>query len=133
MAPLHASIQAYLKEQNSTARLLSPEHPEFEAAQAGTGKKPDVPPALIALPKTAGGVQALVRYCAQNNVGFAVRTGGRDSPVRGGTQTGVIWIDLRDIDFVGVAAGKATARVGGGIFFKGLSESLKKKGVIMPE
>ncbi|KAI8952486.1 FAD-binding domain-containing protein [Xylaria longipes] len=126
-----SSVQAYLDEQKSTTKLVSREHPDFEALQACFAKKPSVQPALIALPQTAEDVQILVRYCAQNKVEFVVCTGGHDSP--GGTEEqDVLWIDMRDIDHVDVTSDKTTVKVGGGILFRGLTKALGEKGLVTP-
>ncbi|RYC55926.1 hypothetical protein CHU98_g10286 [Xylaria longipes] len=123
--------KAYLDEQKSTTKLVSREHPDFEALQACFAKKPSVQPALIALPQTAEDVQILVRYCAQNKVEFVVCTGGHDSP--GGTEEqDVLWIDMRDIDHVDVTSDKTTVKVGGGILFRGLTKALGEKGLVTP-
>ncbi|KAI0452250.1 FAD-binding domain-containing protein [Xylaria acuta] len=131
MASLYTSVQTYLEEQKSTTKLVSREHPDFEALQACFAKKPSVQPALIAHPQTAEDVQSLVRYCAQNKIEFVVCTGGHDCP--GGTEEqDVLWIDMRDIDHVDVAGDKTTVKVGGGILFRGLTKALGEKGLVTP-
>ncbi|KAI0490938.1 hypothetical protein F4859DRAFT_508728 [Xylaria cf. heliscus] len=131
MATLSNSVQAYLDDQKSTTKLISREHPDFEAMQTYFSKKPRVQPALITRPQTAEDVQVLVRYCAQNNIEFVVRTGGPDTP--GGTEgQDVLWIDMRDIDHLEVGGDKTTARIGGGILFRGLTEALAENGLVTP-
>ncbi|KAI3325061.1 FAD-binding domain-containing protein [Xylariaceae sp. AK1471] len=131
MASLHTSLQAYLDKQKSTTKLLHREHPDFESVRACFVKRLGVQPALIARPQNAEDVQTLVRYCVQNNVEFVVRTGGHDCAGR--TQVhDILWIDMRDIDYVNIMEDKTTANIGGGILFRGLTKALGEEGLITP-
>jgi FAD/FMN-containing dehydrogenase len=131
MAELHSSLQAYLKQQRSTTKLFPREHPDFESVRACFVKRPGVQPALIARPQTADDVQGLVQYCVRNKVEFVIRTGGHDCAGRSQVHD-LLWIDMRDIDYVEIAQDKATAKVGGGILFKGLTKALGEEGLVTP-
>ncbi|KAJ2975921.1 hypothetical protein NUW58_g8226 [Xylaria curta] len=131
MASLYSPVQTYLDEQGSTTKLLPPEHPDFEAAHEPSGNNSGAQPVLIARPQNAEDVQTMVRYCAQNNVRFVVRTGGHNSPGPTNGQD-VLWIDLRDIDYVDISEDKKTVKVGGGVLFRRLTETLAEDGLLIP-
>lgn len=137
---LKASLQAYLTKEKSATKILLPS----EQSNNNNNNKNPEPTArpvakhqqhttLIALPQTATDVQALVRYCAAHAdaIRFAVRTGGRDySGDQDGRGRALLWIDMRDIDYVLLADDSDTARVGGGIPFRGLSTALAAEGLV---
>ncbi|KAI0550740.1 hypothetical protein F4679DRAFT_594370 [Xylaria curta] len=131
MESWYTSAQTYLEA--STVKLTSRKDPNFEALRVYFARKPSEEPALIARPQTVGDVQSLVRYCSENDgIDFVVCTGPHDSP--GNTKDGdVLWIDMRDIDYVKVADDGATAKLGVGIAFRGLTNVLSENGLAIPD
>ncbi|KAI1180797.1 hypothetical protein F4777DRAFT_596065 [Nemania sp. FL0916] len=129
MSSLHTRLQAYLNKHRSTTKLLIHERPTFKANPDLSVKDVGIESALTARPQTTEDVQVLVHYSIENNVRFVVRTGSHDysSNIQG---VDIMWIDMRDIDYVDVAGDRTTAKVGGGIFFRGLSEALKEQGLV---
>ncbi|KAI1735087.1 hypothetical protein F4680DRAFT_453325 [Xylaria scruposa] len=132
MESWYTSAQAYLEEQESTVKLTSRKDPNFEALRVYFARKLSEEPALIARPQTVEDVQSLVRYCSENEgIDFVVCTGPHDSP--GNTKDGdVLWIDMRDIDYVEVADDGATAKLGVGIAFRGLTNVLLENDLAIP-
>ncbi|KAI0205385.1 hypothetical protein F4808DRAFT_473402 [Astrocystis sublimbata] len=121
-----APFQEYLGEKKSTTKLTPREHPDYEVLQACFTRKPALQPVLIARPQNTEDVQILVQYCMQKDIKFGVCTGVDDSP------SGTLQIDMRDIDHVDVADDRTTAKVGGGIFFRGIAKALREKELVVP-
>ncbi|TRX96155.1 hypothetical protein FHL15_002879 [Xylaria flabelliformis] len=133
MESWHISAQAYLEEQKSTVKLISRKDPNFEALRVYYALTPSEEPALIARPQTVEDIQSLILYCSENKgISFIVCTGPRSS-IGNCKYYDVMWIDMRDIDYVEVADDEATAKLGGGIAFRGLTNALLEKGFAIPE
>ncbi|KAI1503402.1 FAD-binding domain-containing protein [Biscogniauxia marginata] len=134
MAPNTAAtltaLQQHLSQQHPDIKLLTRSSPEFEGVSACFVKRNDVPLAIVR-PQTAEHVQALVRYCVENGVDFVVRSGGHDCAGRSQVHD-ALTIDMRDIKYVRVSEDQKTARVGGGVIFRGLTTELDARGLVTP-
>ncbi|KAI1086808.1 hypothetical protein F5B19DRAFT_487217 [Rostrohypoxylon terebratum] len=104
---------------------------DFETVRACFVKRDDNAPLAVVRPQTGADVQALVKYCVENDVDFVVRSGGYDCAGRSQIR-GALSIDLRDINYVHVSEDEKTAKVGGGIIFRDLTRELDAKGLITP-
>ncbi|KAH8652359.1 hypothetical protein BX600DRAFT_472407 [Xylariales sp. PMI_506] len=127
VANINPALPAFLAE-HPTIRLITPDTADWDAVRKCFLIRPAVPSA-ITRPQSSDDVSALVRFCIANNVDFNIRTGGHDCDGR--TQVaGALVIDMRDINYVHVDEGKATARVGGGVLLGGLAAALGEHGLI---
>ncbi|KAI0196568.1 hypothetical protein EV127DRAFT_507761 [Xylaria flabelliformis] len=133
MESWYTSAQAYLEKRKSTVKLISRKDPNFEALRVYYALTPSAEPALIARPQTVEDIQSLIRYCSENKgISFVVCTGPR-STIGNAEYYDVMWIDMRDIDYVEVADDEATAKLGAGIAFRGLTSVLLEKGLAIPD
>ena len=88
-------------------------------------------PLAIAIPKNAEQVSDVVRWAVKNDIDFTVRSGGNDFYGRCVVDGGLM-IDMRDINFIDVAADKKTATIGGGVITKDLILALEAEGLMAP-
>jgi FAD/FMN-containing dehydrogenase len=91
----------------------------------------DVRPAAVARPRTAQGVQALIKTCVAYGAEFHIRSGGHNTIGKSLFDNGLT-IDMRDIDYVHVNEDKKTAAVGGGTNLATLSRALETQGLLTP-
>ncbi|KAB5540293.1 hypothetical protein GE09DRAFT_1225748 [Coniochaeta sp. 2T2.1] len=109
----------------------SPQYAERRKIRCLNEAVEKIEPPAIAVPKSAQEVAAVVRWCVSNGVRFTVRSGGNDYFGRT-VVDGALVIDMRDINYVNIAAEKKTATVGGGIIMKDLVEKLDVEGLLTP-
>ncbi|KAF2219665.1 hypothetical protein BDZ85DRAFT_285083 [Elsinoe ampelina] len=125
------SFAAQLAAELPSIELLLPNSEHFESRRSNYSLNSRVQPAVIAIPKDATEVAALVGFAAQHSVEFTVRAGGHDIFSRQLVEGGLV-IDIRELNHVSVekAAGKAV--IGGGILFEKLIEVLDQHGCVTP-
>ncbi|ERS96827.1 hypothetical protein HMPREF1624_07036 [Sporothrix schenckii ATCC 58251] len=134
MAPGNASTAATLGDylaQYPAIKYYTPNSPDFAATKAAFISKPATQPFAIARPQSAADVQALIRFCVDNDVDFVVRVGGHDTAGRSQIH-GVLTIDLRDLNSVVVDEASKTVKVGGGALLRDVSRELGKFGLATP-
>lgn len=134
MAPGSPSTAAVLRDylqQHPTVKYFTPESPDFSATKACCILKPAVQPFAIAQPQSAADVQALIRFCVNNDVDFVVRAGGHDCTGRSQVH-GALTIDLRALNSVVVDTATTTVKIGGGALLRDVSAELEKYGLVTP-
>jgi FAD/FMN-containing dehydrogenase len=119
-----------LLEANSAITAYTSSAPEYVTLKANFVNNP-AEPCIILRPQTVQDVEAIVTHCVENNLPFAVRSGGHDLSGRS-TVGGAATIDMRDIAHVEVATDSKTARIGGGIMHAGVLQALEPHGLITP-
>ncbi|MGV9245160.1 FAD-binding oxidoreductase [Streptomyces sp. NPDC003710] len=94
-------------------RVITPDHPRYDATRLLFNGMYDHHPALIVLPRTPGELQDVVRAARDTGLPVAVRGAGHNIAGSGGVEDGLV-IDLRLLDRVELDPGTRTARVQGG-------------------
>jgi FAD/FMN-containing dehydrogenase len=96
----------------SEALLLLPDDRNFERYQPAFNSRTMLRPQLRALCRTAKSVGAMVDWCRNNDLSFALRSGGHC--FEGLSQSSSVVIDTRMLDQVAIDAATKTAVVGSG-------------------
>jgi FAD/FMN-containing dehydrogenase len=107
-----------------------PDHPEYVGLQANWACHPGQP-LIIIRPQTAAQVVDVVSACVTSNSEFVIRSGGHDLAGRS-MIGGIVQIDLRLLNQVGVAEDKKTAWIGGGANLFDVLGALGKEGLVTP-
>lgn len=116
--------------QNPHIRYLSPSSPEFNTLRPGYVID-STTPAIIARPRTAEDVAALISILKTNSLPFSIRVGGHDMFGRYQVENAVT-IDLREIAYIDVDREAQTARIGGGVIVSDLLSVLDQYGMVVP-
>ncbi|CAK7230296.1 hypothetical protein SBRCBS47491_007538 [Sporothrix bragantina] len=125
-----SSLRDYLQ-QHPSVKLHVPEDPDFRCIKECCILKPEAQPFAIAQPQSVEDVQALVRFCTENDVDFVVRAGGHDCAGRSQVHD-ALSIDMRGLKSVTVDQSALTVRVGGGAMHRDVSAELEKYGLVTP-
>ncbi|CAI7677005.1 unnamed protein product [Penicillium pancosmium] len=88
-------------------------------------------PLVCARPRTEEEVSHLVRFCTEETIPFAVRSGGHDFFGRSLIHDGIL-IDMRTMDTVSVEPDRISVRVGGGVIAGHLQETLNSHSLFTP-
>src|SRR5690242_3835624 len=105
--------------------IVTPGHPDYEAARRVWHGAIDRRPALIARARSTGDVVAALRFALACELPFAVRAGGHSLAGFSAIEDGLV-IDLRGLRRIEVDPVRRTARVGAGALWRDLDAATQE-------
>jgi FAD/FMN-containing dehydrogenase len=112
-------------------QLVTPEHPEYDAARRVYNAMIDRHPKLVARVRSAADVAAVVEVAQRRGLLLAVRGGGHNGGGLGTVDDGVV-IDLAGLNQVEVDAERRTVRAGGGCTWGQVDQATGAYGLATP-
>ena len=111
--------------------LIGPHSPGYDEARALFNAMIDKRPALIARPRDADGVAAVIRFARSQGLPLAIRCGGHNGGGLGSVDDGVV-CDLSLLKEISVDPATRTVRVGGGCLWGEVDAATEPHGLAVP-
>ena len=122
-----AELETFLKD-HPHITIATPSAPEYISLRDTFYLDNHATPLAIVRPQSIVDVSLLVRYVTSKRIKFVIRTGGHS--LFGLSQAeGALTIDMRDINYIQIQEGNASAKVGGGVLQGDLAARLSEGGL----